>query len=75
MRTGMPISKEDVERRLRERMADGPFTSGELQRIAYDIGYDTPWTVVRTVIKKRAKAGEIVCERLGPFATWREVAP
>ena len=67
------ITRDEVERHLLEKMAEGPFTSGQLQKLAYDIGCETPWSVASTLIKRRAKSGEIVCERIGPFAKWKEL--
>lgn len=65
-----------LDERIRARMAAGPFTFQDLQKIANmdGVGGET-WRRVDTLMQKRRKAGEIVCERRGRIFIWHEVSP
>jgi hypothetical protein len=66
--------KTDFEARLRKRMAEWPFTFGELADLVKE--HDLSFRFADALIQKRRKRGEIAYTReKGNGVVWRETAP
>lgn len=77
------LSRSEIDKLIRARMAEGPFTLQDLQRLLAGCGPKVGvvltedqmlvWARADALIQRRRKAGEIVSERQGRSFVWREV--